>query len=53
MTQHSHQHDSAQHGLNNASIDPVCGMTVKPESPHASHYQGLRGVYVYQSRGDS
>lgn len=24
-----------------SQIDPVCGMTVKPESPHASHYQGM------------
>lgn len=37
---HTHQVPSPE--TSQASqIDPVCGMTVKPESPHASHYQGL------------
>ncbi len=31
-----HSHSST------ADIDPVCGMTVKPESPHHYHYNGSK-----------
>jgi Cu+-exporting ATPase len=36
---HAHGAQS-QETTSTSQIDPVCGMTVKPESPHASDYQG-------------
>ncbi|HZX29786.1 MAG TPA: heavy metal translocating P-type ATPase, partial [Rhodocyclaceae bacterium] len=37
---HPHHHDVAAGP--EVFIDPVCGMTVKPESPHETQYQGQR-----------
>jgi YHS domain-containing protein len=42
ISEHHHAQEAPSPETSLASqIDPVCGMTVKPESPHASHYQGL------------
>lgn len=39
---HEHSDLSSVVGeIQNPSIDPVCGMTVKPESPHASDLDGI------------
>ncbi|MBN9424071.1 MAG: copper-translocating P-type ATPase [Candidatus Accumulibacter sp. 66-26] len=35
-----HEHPAHQHEVS-GSIDPVCGMTVKPESPHVSDLGGI------------
>ncbi|HRE18160.1 MAG TPA: heavy metal translocating P-type ATPase, partial [Rhodocyclaceae bacterium] len=35
MSDHSHHHHAS-----GTDIDPVCGMTVKPESPHHAEYHG-------------
>jgi Cu+-exporting ATPase len=41
ISEHHHAQEAPSTETSPASqIDPVCGMTVKPESPHASHYQG-------------
>jgi Cu+-exporting ATPase len=43
ISEHHHAQEAPSLETSPASqIDPVCGMTVKPASPHASHYQGLR-----------
>lgn len=42
MTQHAHQHDSTMHHLNSVNIDPVCGVTVKPESSYETILDDLR-----------
>lgn len=41
MTQHLHQHDSGQHALNIAGIDPFCGMTVRSKSLHETDLGGV------------
>ena len=43
ISEHHHAHQGPPPETSTASqIDPVCGMTVKPESPHASDHQGAR-----------
>ncbi|HJW23433.1 MAG TPA: heavy metal translocating P-type ATPase [Rhodocyclaceae bacterium] len=42
MTELQHSHHLAKETGPDTFIDPVCGMTVKPESPHETEYQGQR-----------
>ena len=37
----SHEHSSRDEIPGTADLDPVCGMTVKPESPHATDLDGI------------
>ena len=36
-----HEHASRSDSLGAVDVDPVCGMTVKPESPHATDLNGI------------
>ena len=46
MSQHTHSHDHSHHGHHHehgdvaASVDPVCGMTVKPTTAHRTTHAG-------------
>jgi Cu+-exporting ATPase len=36
----THAHHEHRHAVEDAAIDPVCGMTVKPDSPHRAEHDG-------------